>query len=71
MQEPPRPGGSGPLTNALQDQEREMIEAALAESRGKVAGAKGAAAKLGIPPSTLQSKINQLKIEKHKFNTAS
>jgi len=37
---------------------------ALARSRGKVAGANGAAAKLGIPASTLESKIRQLKIEK-------
>ena len=44
-----------------------MIEAALAESRGKVAGAKGAAARLGIPPSTLESKIKQLRIQKRKF----
>jgi PAS domain S-box-containing protein len=58
---------SGPLTQALQDQEKEMIEAALAETRGKVAGTNGAAAKLGIPPSTLESKIKQLKIRKQNF----
>jgi transcriptional regulator with GAF, ATPase, and Fis domain len=57
----------GPLTQTLQDQEKGMIEAALAETRGKVAGAKGAAAKLGIPPSTLESKIKQLKIKKQNF----
>jgi DNA-binding NtrC family response regulator/PAS domain-containing protein len=56
-----------PLPDTLQDQERKMIEAALAECKGKVAGPKGAAAKLGIPRSTLDSKINQLKIKKHKF----
>jgi formate hydrogenlyase transcriptional activator len=44
-----------------------MIEAALAECNGKVAGPEGAAAKLGIPRSTLESKIKQLKIKKHKF----
>jgi len=44
-----------------------MIEAALAECRGKVAGPRGAAAKLGIPRSTLDSKIKHLKIKKHKF----
>ena len=37
-----------------------MIEAALPKSRGKVAGPRGAAAKLGIPASTLESKIKQL-----------
>jgi PAS domain S-box-containing protein len=58
---------ASPLPDTLQNQEREMIEAALAECKGKVAGPKGAAAKLGIPRSTLDSKINQLKIKKHKF----
>ena len=56
-----------PLPDALQNQEREIIETALAECRGRVAGPRGAAAKLGIPPSTLDSKIMQLKIKKHKF----
>jgi regulatory Fis family protein len=70
-QVPPRPDGSTPLPDALQDQEKEMIEAALAESKGRVAGPRGAAAKLGIPPSTLESKIKQLKIEKSRFSTAS
>jgi formate hydrogenlyase transcriptional activator len=58
---------SSPLPNTLQNQEREIIEAALAECHGKVAGPKGAAAKLGIPRSTLDSKITQLKIKKHRF----
>ena len=57
----------GPLPDTLQNQEREIIETALAESKGKVAGPEGAAAKLGIPRSTLDSKIKQLKIKKHKF----
>jgi predicted ATPase/transcriptional regulator with GAF, ATPase, and Fis domain len=47
--------------------EREMIETALAESRGRVAGPAGAAAKLGIPPTTLYSRIKALKIPKTKF----
>ncbi|HEX4167568.1 MAG TPA: sigma 54-interacting transcriptional regulator [Bryobacteraceae bacterium] len=47
--------------------EREIIEAALAESRGRVAGPSGAAAKLGIPPTTLDSKIKALKIRKSQF----
>jgi PAS domain S-box-containing protein len=63
-------GAAGPLTQKLLGQEREMIEAALTESKGKVAGAKGAAARLGIPPSTLESKIKQLRIEKRKFSSA-
>jgi transcriptional regulator with GAF, ATPase, and Fis domain len=47
--------------------EREIIEAALAESRGRVSGAYGAAAKLGIPPSTLEYKIKAFKIHKSQF----
>ena len=47
--------------------EREIIEAALAESRGRVAGPSGAAAKLRIPPSTLEHKIKTLKIRKSQF----
>ena len=50
-------------------QEKEMIEAALAETGGRVAGPSGAAAKLGIPPSTLDSKIKSLKINKYRFKT--
>jgi transcriptional regulator with GAF, ATPase, and Fis domain len=56
---------SGPLTKTVQNYQKEMIEAALAESNGKVAGPKGAAAKLGIPRSTLDGKIKQLKIKKY------
>jgi len=56
-----------PLGIALLTHEREMIEAALAEARGKVAGPLGAAAKLGLPPSTLESRIRALKIRKYQF----
>jgi transcriptional regulator with PAS, ATPase and Fis domain len=59
-----RPKSSGPLTENLQSYQKELIEAALAESNGKVAGPNGAAAKLGIPRSTLDLKIKQLKIQK-------
>jgi transcriptional regulator with GAF, ATPase, and Fis domain/predicted ATPase len=55
------------LTLKLQDREKTMIETALAESRGRVAGPTGAAAKLGIPPSTLDSKIRALNIDKYRF----
>jgi PAS domain S-box-containing protein len=47
--------------------EREIIEAALAETRGRVSGTSGAAAKLGIPPSTLDDRIKALKINKQQF----
>jgi formate hydrogenlyase transcriptional activator len=52
------------VSENLQNYERELIEAALGESNGKVAGSKGAAAKLGIPRSTLELKIKQLNIKK-------
>jgi len=55
------PGGK------LIDRQKEMIEAALADSNGRVSGPRGAAAKLGIPSSTLESKIKALKIKKHRF----
>jgi DNA-binding NtrC family response regulator len=48
-------------------QEKETIEAALAEAQGQVSGPTGAAARLGVPPSTLDSKIRALKINKHRF----
>jgi transcriptional regulator with GAF, ATPase, and Fis domain len=66
-QEPAQQELPGPLPDTLQNQEKEMIETALAECKGKVAGPGGAAAKLGIPRSTLDSKIKQLNIKKHKF----
>ena len=56
-----------PLSEKLATQERELIEAALTESRGRVSGPSGAAARLGIPQSTLDSKIKSLKINKHQF----
>src|ERR1700688_4036230 len=65
--QPPRQELAGPLPDTLQNQEREIIETALAESKGKVAGPQGAAAKLGIPRSTLDTKIKHLKIKKHRF----
>ena len=59
-----------PFSEKLATQEREMIESALAESYGKVSGPRGAAAKLGIPQSTLDSKIKSLKIDKQRFRRA-
>jgi transcriptional regulator with GAF, ATPase, and Fis domain len=66
-QGPLRAQGAGPLPETLQDQEKEAIEAALTTSRGRVAGPRGAAAKLGIPASTLESKIKRLGIGKRRF----
>ena len=51
------------------NREKEMIESALTECRGRVSGQDGAAAKLGIPRSTLESRIRSLKINKHRFKS--
>ena len=68
----PRPLNAPPtrLLRLDEDQEREMIEAALAESKGRVAGPFGAAGKLGIPRQTLESKIVNLGINKNRFKSA-
>jgi formate hydrogenlyase transcriptional activator len=55
------------LSRRLQAEEMDMIEAALKESGGRVSGPTGAAAKLGIARSTLESKILSLKIDKNYF----
>jgi formate hydrogenlyase transcriptional activator len=55
------------LSGVLHRQEKEMIEAALAESQGRVSGPTGAAAKLGLPTKTLDSKIKRLGIHKYQF----
>jgi formate hydrogenlyase transcriptional activator len=60
--DPPRPQDG---LSALTDREVEMIEAALAESRGRISGPSGAAAKLGIPRQTLESKIRRLGIDRY------
>jgi len=49
--------------------ERQMIETALAATRGRIAGRHGAAAKLGIPRQTLDSKITALGIDKHRYRS--
>ncbi len=59
------------LNGTLLLQEKELIEAALAESRGRVSGPNGAAAKLGVPSRTLDSKIQRLKINKSRFKDPS
>ena len=56
-----------PLTTALTENERDIIEKALAESAGQVGGATGAAARLGIPRQTLDSKIKMLGINKFRY----
>jgi transcriptional regulator with GAF, ATPase, and Fis domain len=55
----PMNGGSG--------RERQIIQVALAESGGRIYGANGAAAKLQMPPSTLDYRIKKLQISKGRF----
>jgi DNA-binding NtrC family response regulator len=55
------------LSEKLSAQEKKMIEAALRESAGRVFGPSGAATKLGIARSTLESRIRSLKISKNSF----
>src|ERR1700693_4629709 len=58
------------LPRRIEVQAKKMIEEALKASRGRVFGPTGAAAKLGIPRSTLESKIKSLKIDKNRFKTS-
>jgi DNA-binding NtrC family response regulator len=65
------PSRSAPLVATVLCQEKALIEAALRETVGRVAGVNGAAAKLGIPRTTLESKIKRLKINKYRFKCTS
>jgi len=65
-----QPDRVGPtLLKIPPSQEKKAIEAALAEAQGRVSGPSGAAVRLGVPPSTLDSKIKTLNINKHRFKT--
>ena len=70
----PEPRGASrpqvPLAVSLVNKEREMIEAALEESHGRISGPSGAAGRLGIPRTTLESRIRTLRIDKHQFKCA-
>jgi formate hydrogenlyase transcriptional activator len=59
--------GQPELLQKLAAQEKKMIEAALKECGGRVFGPLGAAAKLGMPRLTLESRIRSLKIDKGRF----
>jgi transcriptional regulator with GAF, ATPase, and Fis domain len=58
-----------PLPATLLTHEKDVIEAVLRETKGRVAGPFGAATRLGLPPSTLASKIKALKIDKRRFKS--
>ncbi len=66
----PQVGGIGTLNHVLVGQEKEMIETALREAEGVVGGPTGAAARLGIPRETLNSKIRKLGIKRHAFRNS-
>jgi len=66
---PPRSGPVVPLVVARAEHERALIEAALSECRGRVSGPAGAAAKLGLPRQTLESKIKALGIDTQRFKS--
>jgi PAS domain S-box-containing protein len=59
-----------PLVSDLAERERAMIENALREADGQISGPTGAAAKLGVPRQTLESKIRKLGINRHRFRTS-
>jgi formate hydrogenlyase transcriptional activator len=61
------PDKAAPKSRNTRDDHKSRIEAVLKETRGRIAGADGAAARLGIAASTLESRIRALKINKHLF----
>jgi formate hydrogenlyase transcriptional activator len=60
-----------PLAADLAEREKAMIENALREAEGLVSGLTGAAAKLGMPRQTLESKTRKRGIDRHRFKTSS
>jgi DNA-binding NtrC family response regulator len=60
---------SGLIARKSGAEEKEVIETALASTGGRISGPSGAAAQLGVPASTLESKIRSLKINKYRFKT--
>jgi len=62
-------GSEAPASESsdTREQQKARIEAVLKETRGRIAGPDGAAARLGLPASTLESRIKTLKINKHLF----
>jgi formate hydrogenlyase transcriptional activator len=63
--------GSAPPANRFDEEEVRLIEDALAATRGRVSGPSGAATRLGIPPTTLDSKIRKFGIDKFRFRRMS
>ena len=65
----PSPGLTVPLLAKVAEREKEVIESALAECKGRISGPAGAAAKLGIPRQTLESRIGKLGIDRYRFKS--
>jgi formate hydrogenlyase transcriptional activator len=63
-------GRGATLASDLAAREKAVIEGALRESSGRVAGAKGAAVRLGIPRQTLESKLKKLGIDRYRFRSS-
>jgi formate hydrogenlyase transcriptional activator len=63
----PEPEARAGLQPSLTNQERDLIEAALAQTRGRISGPDGAARRLGVPRTTLEYKIKSLRINKYRF----
>ena len=61
------PTTAASLNHAIESSERRLIEQALEDSNGRVFGPTGAATRLGIPSSTLESKIRRFRINKHQY----
>jgi len=64
------PSSASGLTSTIEAGERRLIEQALEETHGRVFGPAGAATRLGIPSSTLESKIKRLRINKHQYRSS-
>jgi formate hydrogenlyase transcriptional activator len=64
---PARLAGSSRLDTVLKENEQQMIERALTAAGGRVSGPSGAAERLGLPPSTLESKIRRFNIDKLRY----
>ena len=66
----PGPGHASRLETALTNSEQQLIEQALQQAEGRVSGPSGAAARLGVPASTLESKLKRSRIDKFRYRSA-
>jgi transcriptional regulator with GAF, ATPase, and Fis domain len=67
LEKRPSADGVSKLDAVIHDSEQRLIEQALQEAEGRVSGAAGAAARLGVPASTLESKIRRFSIDKLRY----